>query len=211
MAQAAGQPATTAATLTTQSTSAPLTSAPATVTAPLTSAPVIKEKSIIQQIRDREKSFENKVDAYTNPAALLQRGQEMQKYADETVAEYAPRIDAFMSKRGEGARSVVKDIKTGTRYAGKSIYKFGELSYEIAGQGTPYVKGVLQSVNSSMPYKLVFLFLFFAVFYNIIYRICVFFGIDVVILNMYLGWVSFILVLFTFLPYEYGNVLDTPE
>lgn len=120
---------------------------------------------------------------------MLQRGQELQGYADKFA----------------------KDIKTGTRYAGSSIYKFGKLSHEVAGQGTPYVKGFLHSVNSSMPYKLVFLFLFFAIFYKIIYRICVFFGIDVVILNMYLGWVSFILVLFTFLPYEYGNVLDTPE
>jgi hypothetical protein len=93
----------------------------------------------------------------------------------------------------------------------EGIKDFASLSYEVADQGTPYVKGFLHSVNSSMPYKLVFLFLFFAVFYNVIYRICVFFGIDVVILNMYLGWVSFILVLFTFLPYEYGNVLDTPE
>lgn len=142
---------------------------------------------------------------------MLQRGQEMQKYADKFAQSTAPHIDEFMRGSGEIARDIGKDIKTGTRYAGSSIYKFGELSHEVAGQGTPYVKGFLHSVNSSMPYKLVFLFLFFAIFYKIIYRICVFFGIDVVILNMYLGWVSFILVLFTFLPYEYGNVLDTPE
>jgi hypothetical protein len=71
-------------------------------------------------------------------------------------------------------------------------------------------KGFLNSINASMPYKLVFLFLFVFVFYKVIYRICVFFGIDIVILNMYMGWLSFILVLFTFLPYEYGNILETP-
>ena len=71
-------------------------------------------------------------------------------------------------------------------------------------------KGFINSINASMPYKLVFLFLFIFVFYKVIYRICVFFGIDIVILNMYMGWLSFILVLFTFLPYEYGNILDTP-
>ncbi len=71
-------------------------------------------------------------------------------------------------------------------------------------------KSFLNSINASMPYKLIFLFLFIFVFYKVIYRICVFFGIDIVILNMYMGWLSFILVLFTFLPYEYGNILDTP-
>lgn len=158
------------------------------------------------------------VTATTAPATvpiqkktMLQRGQEMQGYADKIAKETAPHIDEFMRGSGEIARDIGKDIKTGTRYAGSSIYKFGELSYKVAGQGTPYVKGFLHSVNSSMPYKLVFLFLFVTVFYNVIYRICVFFGIDVVLLNMYMGWVSFLLVLFTFLPYEYGNVLDTPE
>ena len=73
------------------------------------------------------------------------------------------------------------------------------------------VKGMFNSINSSLPYKLVFLFLFVFVFYKVIYRICIFFGIDIVILNMYLGWVSFLLVLFTFLPHEYGNILDSAD
>ena len=73
------------------------------------------------------------------------------------------------------------------------------------------VKGMFNTINSSLPYKLVFLFLFVFVFYKVIYRICIFFGIDIVILNMYLGWVSFLLVLFTFLPHEYGNILDSAD
>jgi hypothetical protein len=92
------------------------------------------------------------------------------------------------------------------------IYKFGKLSYEIAGEGitasTPYVTGFFGGMHQALPYRLIFMFLFFFVFYRIIYNICIFFGIDQIILSMYMGWVSFIIVLFTFLPYDYGNILD---
>jgi hypothetical protein len=63
-----------------------------------------------------------------------------------------------------------------------------------------------QSINAAMPYKIIFLIGFFGLFYNVIFNICIFFGIDVVLLNMYMGWVSFLLILFTFLPTTYGDI-----
>jgi hypothetical protein len=71
-----------------------------------------------------------------------------------------------------------------------------------------YVTGFFGGIHTMLPYRLIFMFLFFFVFYRIIYNICIFFGIDQIILSMYMGWVSFIIVLFTFLPYDYGNILD---
>jgi hypothetical protein len=63
-----------------------------------------------------------------------------------------------------------------------------------------------KSINASIPYKLIFLIAFFAIFYDVIYNICIFFGIDIILLNMYMGWVSFILILFTFLPTSYSDI-----
>jgi hypothetical protein len=72
------------------------------------------------------------------------------------------------------------------------------------------VKSVINSINAALPYKLIFLIAFFAIFYNVIFNICIFFGIDIILLNMYMGWVSFLLILFTFLPTDYSNIF-TPN
>ena len=132
---------------------------------------------------------------------MRDRGLKAQEYADKFAQSTAPHIDEFMIATGSG----MKTAKTG-------MYKFGKLSYEIAGQGitsgTPYVTGFFGGIHTMLPYRLIFMFLFFFVFYRIIYNICIFFGIDQIILSMYMGWVSFIIVLFTFLPYDYGNILD---
>lgn len=71
---------------------------------------------------------------------------------------------------------------------------------------TKSLKSVINSINAGMPYKIIFLIAFFAIFYNVIFNICIFFGIDIILLNMYMGWVSFILILFTFLPTSYSDI-----
>ena len=81
---------------------------------------------------------------------------------------------------------------------------------DITQKGKQTVKNVINSINAALPYKLIFLIAFFAIFYNVIFNICIFFGIDIILLNMYMGWVSFLLILFTFLPTEYSNIF-TPN
>ncbi len=71
-------------------------------------------------------------------------------------------------------------------------------------------KSLFNGIKILFAYRLIFLVLFLALFYRIIYNICVFFGIDIIILDMYMGWVSFILVLFTFLPFEYSEIFPEP-
>ena len=90
--------------------------------------------------------------------------------------------------------------------AGAGMYTFGKSSYVSSGKG---IINVFKGMHQALPYRLIFFFLFIFVFYRIIYRICIFFGIDQIILSMYMGWFTFIIVLFTFLPYDYGNILDT--
>jgi hypothetical protein len=67
------------------------------------------------------------------------------------------------------------------------------------------------TISAALPYKLIFLIAFFTIFYNVIYQICIFFGIDIIILNMYMGWLSFILILFTFLTEKYGKIFNNDE
>ena len=76
----------------------------------------------------------------------------------------------------------------------------------IKTKGQQTLKSVISSINAGMPYKIIFLIAFFAIFYNVIFNICIFFGIDIILLNMYMGWVSFILILFTFLPTSYSDI-----
>jgi len=93
----------------------------------------------------------------------------------------------------------------------KETAKFVKEEYSIIAQkGKQTIKSVISSINAGMPYKLIFLIAFFAIFYNVIFNICIFFGIDIILLNMYMGWVSFLLILFTFLPTDYSNIF-TPN
>ena len=89
-------------------------------------------------------------------------------------------------------------------------YASPEALVKIKTTTTQTVKNVINSINAALPYKLIFLIAFFAIFYNVIFNICIFFGIDIILLNMYMGWVSFLLILFTFLPTEYSNIF-TPN
>lgn len=97
-------------------------------------------------------------------------------------------------EQAEFRSHVIKNIKSEIYSMGKGMMPTG--------------KGMLQHISSNIAYRLIFMFLYFFVFYKIIYRICIFFGIDQIILSMYMGWVSFIIVIFTFLPHDYGNILD---
>jgi len=102
---------------------------------------------------------------------------------------------------GRGLQGAGDKIQSGIDSMGKGIIP--------TGKGIiPTGKGIFQHISSNIAYRIIFMFLFFFVFYKIIYRICIFFGIDQIILSMYMGWVSFIIVLFTFLPHDYGNILD---
>ena len=130
----------------------------------------------------------------------------------EAQSEAFSQITDRRRQQSDFRSHVIKDIKSDAIAAKTGIYKFGKLSYEIAGQGitsgTPYVAGFFGGMHQALPYRLIFMFLFFFVFYRIIYNICIFFGIDQIILSMYMGWLSFIILLFTFLPYDYGDILD---
>lgn len=65
----------------------------------------------------------------------------------------------------------------------------------------------LYSLVNNTAVKLVFLVCFFIFFYSVMYKIGVFFGIDEIELLMYMGWVGFLLIVLTFLPFKYG-ILD---
>ena len=69
----------------------------------------------------------------------------------------------------------------------------------------------IKNIPDNISIKLIFLIAFFTLFYTVIYNICIFFGIDIVILNMYMGWLSFILILFTFLSPKYGTIFKIRE
>ena len=55
--------------------------------------------------------------------------------------------------------------------------------------------------------KIIFLLVFFIFFYSVMFKIGVFFGVDYIELLMYMGWLGFLLILVTFLPFRYG-ILD---
>jgi hypothetical protein len=122
-----------------------------------------------------------------------------------------PTSDAF--------KQIVGDFESEGRRLekyGSELVKFGkssipnvkiESSFDSIGKNTTKtLKSVISSINAGMPYKIIFLIAFFAIFYNVIFNICIFFGIDLILLNMYMGWVSFILILFTFLPTNYSDI-----
>ena len=165
------------------------------------------------------------VEAATSAAQVVTAAQPLtpilstQSGEDSMMSKAGGSIGSFGSKFGSGLGAAGSSMKSGIIATGSGMksaktgmYKFGKLSYEIAGQGitsgTPYVAGFFGGIHTMLPYRLIFMFLFFFVFYRIIYNICIFFGIDQIILSMYMGWISFIIVLFTFLPYDYGNILD---
>lgn len=161
------------------------------------------------------------VEAATSAAQVVTSSQPVtqilttQSGEDSMMSKAGGSIGSFGSKFGSGLGAAGSSMKSGIIATGSGMksaktgmYKFGKLSYEIAGQGTPYVTGFFGGIHTMLPYRLIFMFLFFFVFYKIIYNICIFFGIDQIILSMYMGWISFIIVLFTFLPYDYGNILD---
>ena len=104
-------------------------------------------------------------------------------------------------EQAEFRSHVIKNIKS-------EIYSMGKGMMPTGKGMMPTGKGMFQHISSNIAYRLIFMFLFFFVFYKIIYNICIFFGIDQIILSMYMGWFSFIIVLFTFLPHDYGNILD---
>jgi hypothetical protein len=54
--------------------------------------------------------------------------------------------------------------------------------------------------------KLILLIGFFIFFYKVMYNICIFFGVDQIVLLMYMGWLAFLLIVLTFLPYDYSSV-----
>ena len=60
--------------------------------------------------------------------------------------------------------------------------------------------------------KFIFLIAFFIFFYIVLFKICVFFGVDEVELLMYMGWIAFLLILVTFLPFDYTilNIIPKP-
>jgi hypothetical protein len=147
------------------------------------------------------------------PILSTQSGEDsMMSKAGGSIGSFGSKFGSGLGAAGSSMKSGIISTGSGMKSAKTGMYKFGKLSYEIAGQGitsgTPYVAGFFGGIHTMLPYRLIFMFLFFFVFYRIIYNICIFFGIDQIILSMYMGWISFIIVLFTFLPYDYGNILD---
>ncbi len=65
----------------------------------------------------------------------------------------------------------------------------------------------IYSLVNNTAVKIIFLVLFFIFFYSVMFKIGVFFGIDYIELLMYMGWLGFLLILVTFLPFRYG-ILD---
>lgn len=62
--------------------------------------------------------------------------------------------------------------------------------------------------------KIIFLVGFFIFFYSVMFKIGVFFGVDYIELLMYMGWLGFLLILATFLPFKYGildKIVDPPK
>lgn len=62
--------------------------------------------------------------------------------------------------------------------------------------------------------KIIFLVGFFIFFYSVMFKIGVFFGVDYIELLMYMGWLGFLLILATFLPFRYGildKIVDPPK
>ena len=62
--------------------------------------------------------------------------------------------------------------------------------------------------------KIILLVGFFIFFYSVMFKIGVFFGVDYIELLMYMGWLGFLLILATFLPFKYGilgPILDLPK
>ena len=149
------------------------------------------------------------IEAASAASSVVTRPEETRPPSQETTLPSQENIQPILTPVDKSKMSQFLDLskRSAIELAGQSKGRI----IEVIEKGPSVVKGIFNYFHSSMPYKIVFLLLFFGVFYKVIYSICIFFGIDMVILNMYMGWVSFLLVLFTFLPYEYGNILDTPE
>jgi hypothetical protein len=68
--------------------------------------------------------------------------------------------------------------------------------------------GVKQYLNYTI-IKLVIFLIFILFFYDIILKICLFFGIEGTYVYLYTSWIIFLLILLTILPFENGAIKYT--
>jgi hypothetical protein len=153
-----------------------------------------------QQTLKEESSRQKLVD---DAKKKVEKDEETKKVQGE-YRETKKQINDLTGKKTQQLEKLVELHGDSLSYKIKSKLSFFT---SFGSSATEFTK----NINASMPYKIIFLIAFFALFYNVIFNICIFFGIDIVLLNMYMGWVSFLLVLFTFLPTNYSDVFKKKD
>jgi hypothetical protein len=104
------------------------------------------------------------------------------------------------------------------RVAGESVSGVKQTIGSAATSGARLVGSVVSaiphpSVDLIKPvgkyntfYKIIVLFLFLTVFLKVIINIFRFFGIDIIDLYSYMGWVVFLLIILIFIPHDYSTL-----
>lgn len=81
---------------------------------------------------------------------------------------------------------------------------------KIASMGTGTITSTTNMLKPATKYntfyKVIVLVLFFTVFLKVIINIFRFFGIDIIDLYSYMGWVIFLLIVLIFIPHDYSTL-----
>jgi hypothetical protein len=112
----------------------------------------------------------------------------------------------IMGKAGESYDYVKSGAVSGISTVGKGLYSMAKTTAS-AGVITPPSMKTIKSIGKyNTFYKLIFLVVFFVIFLKVIINIFRFFGIDLIDLYSYMGWVIFLMIIMVFIPHDYSTL-----
>ena len=116
------------------------------------------------------------------------------------------RMTSDIGKLGIGA---VGSVSSGIASGAKLLGQGGIVAATSIGTTLPKIPGgeLIKSASKyNTFYKLIVLVLFFTVFLKVIINIFRFFGIDIIDIYSYMGWVIFLSIILMFIPHNYSTL-----
>ena len=118
----------------------------------------------------------------------------------KTVHKGLIHSDIALHRASAVTKATTSDIRSGLGKAGAIIMA------STPNLITPASRILTPKSKYNTFYKIILLVLFFSVFLKVIINIFTFFGIDIVDLYSYMGWVIFLLLILNFIPHDYSTL-----
>jgi hypothetical protein len=144
---------------------------------------------------------------FKDPQGDLYRLAEKAKDIVKQKGEYGMAATQFGIDRGRGGLSDASTaISTRASSAATFIGETGMKTATTISTHTPVGNMIKAGSKYNTFYKLLILVLFFTIFLKVIINIFRFFGIDIIDIYSYMGWIIFLLIILFFIPHDYSTL-----